>query len=66
MKTHLSAGLMLFAVLFVGCRGDVKETPDSVKVEVEVPKVEIGNKAPDANPRTDDDVDVDTPIPGDR
>jgi hypothetical protein len=44
---------------FVGCRSEVKSTKDSVKVEVDVPKVEV-KKTPDLNPSTDDDVDVKT------
>jgi hypothetical protein len=44
----------------VGCRAEVKSTPDSNKIEVEVPKVEV-NKTPDLDPKTDDDVDVKTP-----
>jgi hypothetical protein len=44
----------------------VETTDDSVKMEAEVPKVEIGEETPDLDPRTDDDVDVDTPLPGDK
>ena len=64
---YLPIGLaLLFALATLGCTGDVETTDDSVKVEAEVPKVEIGHKAPDLDPRTDDDVDIDTPAPGDR
>ena len=50
----------------MGCRGDVSTTEDSTKIEVETPKVEVGDKAPDLDPTTDDDVDIDTPAPGDK
>ena len=50
----------------VGCTADVKETDDSTKIEVETPKVEIGDAPVDLDPRTDDDIDVDTPAPGDK
>ena len=49
----------------VGCAGDVKTTEDSTKVEVEVPKVEVKG-TPDLDPRTDHDVDIDTPLRGDK
>jgi hypothetical protein len=49
-----------------GCMADVSETPDSTKVEVETPKVEVGEAPVDLDPRTDDDVDIDTPAPGDQ
>lgn len=54
------------AITALGCSGDVQTTDDSVKLEAEIPKVEIGEKTPDLDPGTDDDVDVDTPAPGDR
>ena len=50
----------------MGCSGDVSTTDDSTKIEVETPKVEVGDKAPDLDPTTDDDVDIDTPAPGDK
>jgi hypothetical protein len=50
----------------IGCTGNVESTEDSVKIEAEVPKVEIGSGTPDLDLRTDDDVDIDTPTPGDR
>jgi hypothetical protein len=52
--------------LAVGCTGNVETTDDSTKVEAEVPTVEVGQKAPDLDPRTDDDVDIDTPAAGDK
>ncbi|MEX2170772.1 MAG: hypothetical protein WD851_15755 [Pirellulales bacterium] len=55
-----------FALLALGCTADVEPTDDSIKLEAELPKVEVGEKSPDLDPRTDDDVDVDTPLPGDR
>jgi hypothetical protein len=57
---------LALALATAGCRADVKTTDDSTKVEVEMPKVEVGDKAPDLDPRTDDDIDVDTPLPGDK
>jgi hypothetical protein len=57
----------LFAVFtLVGCMAEVQETPDSTKIEVETPKVEVGDAPVDLDPRTDEDIDVDTPAPGDR
>jgi hypothetical protein len=56
----------LILLTAVGCSGDVSTTDDSTKIEVEVPKVEIGDEAPDLDPATDDDVDIDTPAPGDK
>jgi hypothetical protein len=65
MKTTVSS-LALLLALVAGCSADVETTDDSVKVEAELPKVEVGDKAPDLDPRTDDDVDIDTPAPGDK
>jgi len=58
--------LLTLAVGPIGCTADVETTDDSVKVEAEGPKVEVGEETPDLDPRTDDDVDVDTPLSGDR
>jgi hypothetical protein len=58
--------LVLAAIVAVGCSGKISTTDDSTKVEMEGPKVEVGGETPDLDPRTDDDVDVDTPVPGDR
>lgn len=63
-RFHVAAGLL--AAMSAGCTADVSETPDSTKIEVETPKVEVGEASVDLDPRTDDDVDIDTPIPGDR
>ena len=54
------------AVVALGCTADVKPTDDSIKFEADLPKIEVGEESPDLDPRTDDDVDVDTPLPGDR
>ena len=54
------------ALLALGCTAEIKPTDDSIKLEAELPKVEVGDKLPDLDPRTDDDVDIDTPLPGDR
>jgi hypothetical protein len=50
----------------LGCRAEVQTTDDSTRVEVEAPKVEVGDKPVDLDPSTDEDVDVDTPAPGDK
>lgn len=56
---------ILIAVAVAGCSGNVETTEDSTRIETEVPKVEVGDRKPDLDPRTDDDIDVDTPAPGD-
>jgi hypothetical protein len=67
MRHHIVGFLALaLALPTIGCTGDVTPTDDSVKVEVEVPKVEVGDKTPDLDPSTDDDIDIDTPAPGDK
>lgn len=53
------------AVVMAGCSADVQTTGDSVKLEAEVPKIEVKG-TPDLDPRTDSDVDIDTPKPGDK
>lgn len=53
-------------VVALGCTGNFETTDDSTKIEAEVPKVEVGDETPDLDPRTDDDVDIDTPAPGDK
>ena len=65
MKVYLSTTPLLLALQFAGCTSSVEETEDSIRIEVEIPKVETGDEPPDLDPSTDDDVDVDTPIPGD-
>jgi hypothetical protein len=49
-----------------GCSAKVETTDDSTKVTGEGPKIEIGDKPVDMDPTTDDDVDIDTPAPGDK
>jgi hypothetical protein len=56
--------VMLLAAAW-GCRTKVETTEDSTRVEAEGPKVELGDKPVDLDPSTDEDVDVDTPAPGD-
>jgi hypothetical protein len=56
---------ILIAVAVAGCSGNVETMEDSTRIETEVPKVEVGDRKPDLDPRTDDDIDVDTPAPGD-
>ena len=56
--------LLLLTAAAAGCSADVQTTDDSLRMEAEVPKVEV-NDTPDLNPATDSDVDVDTPKPGD-
>jgi hypothetical protein len=61
-----SLSLLLFvAAAAAGCTADVQTTNDSVKFEAEVPKIEVKG-TPDLNPKTDHDVDVQTPKPGDK
>jgi hypothetical protein len=57
--------LLLLATTIAGCSGSVETTDDSTRVETDLPKVEVGDQKPDLDPRTDDDIDVDTPVPGD-
>ena len=54
------------AIAVLGCTADVNTTEDSVQMEAEVPKVEVGDETPDLDPTTDDDVDIDTPAQGDQ
>jgi hypothetical protein len=49
-----------------GCSAKVETTDDSTKVVGEGPKLEVGEKPVDLDPSTDDDVDIDTPAPGDQ
>jgi hypothetical protein len=66
MMTKKVASTLLFsAIVMSGCTGSVETTDDSTRVETDLPKVEVGDRKPDLDPRTDDDVDVDTPAPGD-
>ena len=65
----VNANLLLavtMAFASIGCAADVETTDDSTKMEVEGPKVEIGDAPVDLDPRTDDDVDIDTPAAGDK
>lgn len=52
--------------ILIGCSSSVETTDDSTKIEVEVPKLELGDQPVDMDPSTDEDVDVDTPAPGDQ
>jgi hypothetical protein len=66
MKFCLSCILGLATALAtIGCTADVETTEDSHKIEVETPKVEVGDEPVDLDTDTDDDVDIDTPAPGD-
>jgi hypothetical protein len=58
--------LASLVIVSFGCSGKIATTDDSTKVEAEGPKVEVGEEAPDLDVTTDDDVDIDTPAPGDR
>ncbi len=63
---HFSVAVLLIALPFTaGCNGSSSITDDSTKLELEVPKVEIGDDPVDLNPATDGDVDIDTPMKGD-
>jgi hypothetical protein len=65
---YIGIGLVTVAVLCstIGCSAKVDTTEDSTKVEVEGPKLDLGDQPVDADPSTDADVDVDTPAPGDK
>jgi hypothetical protein len=65
MKKIASVLLLLSVLVSAGCTGDVETTDDSTRVQTDLPKVEVGEGRPDLDPRTDDDIDVDTPAPGD-
>ena len=58
--SYVSLVIVLATASLPGCRGDIKKTEDSVKVEAELPKVEV-KKTPDLDIKTDDDVDIKTP-----
>lgn len=64
LKLLLASALL--AVGTIGCSASVETTEDSTKLEAEVPKLELGDKPVDLDPATDDDVDIDTPAPGDK
>tara|TARA_R110002020_G_scaffold215175_7_gene422307 strand:+ start:341 stop:544 length:204 start_codon:yes stop_codon:yes gene_type:complete len=65
---YLAGIMVLGSLCFIatGCDGDVETTEDSTKIELEVPKVDLGNEPADLDPTTDDDVDIDTPLEGDK
>ena len=65
---HRATSRLGTAVLIatLGCATEVETTDDSVRIETEVPKIERGEEPVDLDPRTDEDVDIDTPAPGDR
>jgi hypothetical protein len=65
MKRISSILLLFSAMAIAGCSGSVETTDDSTRVEIDLPKVEVGDRTPDLDPTTDDDIDVDTPAPGD-
>jgi hypothetical protein len=65
MRKTSSILLLFSAMAIAGCSGSVETTDDSTRVETELPKVEVGDRTPDLDPTTDDDIDVDTPAPGD-
>ena len=66
MKATLLTLVILTALGTLGCRGRVETTEDSVRVDGEAPKVEVGDAPLDLDPRTDQDLDIDTPAPGDK
>jgi hypothetical protein len=66
MMTVGKLAMTFLAVAASGCSGKVSTTNDSTRIEAEGPKVEVGEEKPDLDPRTDDDIDIDTPAPGDR
>ncbi len=66
-QINLYALLLLTVVAFiiVGCDGDVGTTDDSTRIEVQIPKVDVGNDPIDMDPSTDGDIDMDTSFQGD-
>lgn len=56
---------LALGLAIAGCSGDVETTDDSTRVEAEGPVVETGEAEVDADPSTDDDIDIDTPAEGD-
>jgi hypothetical protein len=67
MRIFVAYALLgLGSILLGGCTADVQTTDDSHRVTVETPKLETSGQKPDLDPTTDDDVDIDTPLPGDR
>jgi hypothetical protein len=57
--------VLALGLALAGCSAKVETTEDSTRVEAEGPKIEVGDAPVDLDPGTDDDVDVDTPAPGD-
>jgi hypothetical protein len=67
MKKYVTTLIaLLLSAATIGCTGDVETTDDSIHVEADVPKVEVGEENIDLDPRTDGDIDIDTPAAGDR
>jgi hypothetical protein len=66
--TSIRLAVLAFAAAFVasGCTAETKTTDDSTKIQIDVPKLERGSAPIDLDPRTDKDIDVDTPIKGDK
>ena len=58
-----AAGLL--STSLVGCDGSAGTTDASTRIDIEVPKVELGDEPVDLNPSTDGDIDIDTPLKGD-
>jgi hypothetical protein len=52
--------------LALGCTAEEQPTEHSQRISVEVPKEEVGDEPVDLDPATDEDLDVDTPAPGDQ
>jgi len=66
MNRYVSFAGCALLVAQIGCGADVRTTEDSTKIEVQVPKVEVGKAPIDLNPDTDKDIDIDAPLPGDK
>jgi hypothetical protein len=62
----LEKTLLVVPLALLGCEGSVSTTDDATKLNADLPKVEVGDKPVDLDPRTDRDIDVDTPAPGDK
>ncbi len=57
--------LMAMALGTLGCAQDADTTTPPATGEPSAPRIELGEEDVDLDPSTDDDVDIDTPAPGD-
>lgn len=57
--------LLALALTTFGCTKDNDATQGTINPEPSLPRVEVGDQPIDMDPKTDGDVDIDTPKPGD-